>query len=80
MHNLIWHPNMTLEFAEKRIIEAAFKYYRGNKLTTAQALGITPRTLDNKLDCINGKKPADYGIEEKRINRKHKKDEDKSPK
>lgn len=80
MHNLIWHPNMSLEDAEKVVIQAAFKFYRGNKVMTAQALKISPRTLDNKLDCINGKKPEDYGIEEKRVNRRTNRNADKEAK
>lgn len=77
LHNLIWHPNMSLEDAEKIVIISALKFFRGNKLATAQALKISPRGLDIKLDCINGKKPEDYGIEEKRQNRKLRKNDSK---
>lgn len=47
---IVWSPGVTLESAEKEIILYAFRYYRGNKTVTAQALGISIRTLDNKFE------------------------------
>lgn len=47
---VMWSPGMSLESLEKHVILKAFRFYRGNKTTTAQALGISVRTLDNKLD------------------------------
>jgi hypothetical protein len=48
--NFNWTPGMKLEMIEKWAILQAFRFYRGNKTSTAQALGIAIRTLDNKLD------------------------------
>ena len=50
MHSIIWQPGMTLEQAEKHIIQNALLFCRGNKTHTAKALGIAIRTLDSKLD------------------------------
>ena len=51
MDNMIlWSPGVTLEEIEKQVILKAFRFYRGNKTTTANALGIAIRTLDNKLE------------------------------
>lgn len=50
MINVNWQPGMTLESIEKEAILQAFRYYRGNKTATSQALGIAIRTLDNKLE------------------------------
>lgn len=47
---MIYTPGLTLEGAEKVVIEGAYKFYRGNKTTTALALGISVRTLDTKLE------------------------------
>ncbi len=47
---IVWTPGVSLEAMEKQIIEAAYGFYRGNKTATAQSLGISIRTLDNKLE------------------------------
>lgn len=47
---IVWSPGVTLEEIEKQVILKAFRFYRGNKTTTAGALGIAVRTLDNKLE------------------------------
>jgi hypothetical protein len=49
MHEIIWSPGVTLADAEKSIIHAALKFHRGNKTATANSLGISARTVDNKL-------------------------------
>jgi hypothetical protein len=49
MININWQPGMTLEVIEKHAILQAYRFYRSNKTTTASALGISIRTLDNKL-------------------------------
>lgn len=48
--NVNWVPGITLDEMEKHCILAAFRFYRYNKTATASALGITSRTLDNKLE------------------------------
>lgn len=51
MDNMImWSPGVSLEEIEKQVILKAFRFYRGNKTSTASALGIAIRTLDNKLE------------------------------
>lgn len=47
---IIWSPGVTLEAIEKEVILVAFRHFRGNKERTAEALGITSRTLYTKLD------------------------------
>ena len=44
-----WQPGMKLDELEKLAILAAFRFYRANKSQTAISLGITVRTLENKL-------------------------------
>lgn len=50
-----WTVGMTLDEAEKKIIQYAYRFYDGNKTRTAQSLGIAIRTLDNKLALYGGK-------------------------
>lgn len=50
METVNWSPGMTLEELERHVIAKALRFYRGNKTTTANALGIAIRTLDNKLE------------------------------
>lgn len=50
MINLNWQPGMSLEVVEKHVILQAFRFYRGNKTMTSNALGIAIRTLDSKLE------------------------------
>lgn len=45
-----WSPGVTLELIEKQVILKAFQFYRGRKTETANALGITVKTLENKLN------------------------------
>jgi hypothetical protein len=47
---IIWQPGMSLEFLERLAIFEAMKFFQNNKSATARALGIAPRTLDNKLE------------------------------
>lgn len=47
---IIWSPGITLADIEKQVILKAFRFFRGNKTTTANALGISIRTLDTRLD------------------------------
>ncbi len=46
---VVWTPGMTLDQLEKKVILQAYRHYRANKTMTAQALGISVRTLDNKF-------------------------------
>lgn len=51
--NVNWVPGLTLDEMEKQCILKAFQFYRQNKTQTAGALGISIRTLDNKLERYN---------------------------
>lgn len=44
-----WNPGATLNDIEKKIILDALGYHKGNRTHTAKALGISIRTLRNKL-------------------------------
>lgn len=44
-----WSPGTTLDEIEKQVILAALGHFRNNKTATANALGITARTIDNKI-------------------------------
>lgn len=46
---MYWQPGMKLEDLEREAILAAMGFYHQNKTQTAQALGISIRTLDAKL-------------------------------
>ena len=47
---VFWSPGVTLEMIEKQVIQKAFHFYRGNKTQCSISLGISIRTLENKLD------------------------------
>ena len=44
-----WQLGVTIEEVERQVIEKCFALLQGNKTKTAQALGISIRTIDNKL-------------------------------
>jgi two-component system response regulator FlrC len=44
-----WSPGRTLDDIERGVIIAALEYHKGNRTHTAKALGISIRTLRNKL-------------------------------
>ncbi len=45
-----WQPGQTLEDIEKIVILSALGFYQNNKSRTASALGITAKTLYNKME------------------------------
>jgi DNA-binding NtrC family response regulator len=47
--NLDWKPGKTLDEIERSVILEALKYHEGNRTHTAKSLGISIRTLRNKL-------------------------------
>jgi len=49
MDKASWLPGETLDAIEKNVILEALKYHHGNRTHTAKALGISIRTLRNKL-------------------------------
>jgi DNA-binding NtrC family response regulator len=44
-----WSPGRTLDDIERNVILEALNYHQGNRTHTAKALGISIRTLRNKL-------------------------------
>jgi DNA-binding NtrC family response regulator len=44
-----WNPGQTLDDIERNVILEALSYHHGNRTHTARALGISIRTLRNKL-------------------------------
>jgi DNA-binding NtrC family response regulator len=51
-----WQIGVTLDEVEKQVILAALQFFHGNKTKAAEALGITSRTIQNKLNFYNGVK------------------------
>lgn len=49
-HLVTWSPGMKLDILEQAVILKAYSFYNKNKTTTSQALGISIRTLDSKLE------------------------------
>ena len=44
-----WNPGQTLDDIERAVILQALQFHSGNRTHTAKALGISIRTLRNKL-------------------------------
>ena len=57
-----YDPTVTIYELEKRYTLKALKYFQGNKTRTAQALGITVKTLYNRLHEYKESKNADLDI------------------
>lgn len=47
---IIWQPGMSLEQLEKEVITTAVRFYGDDKTKTALALGISVKTIYNKLE------------------------------
>ena len=45
-----WQPGVTLDEVERQVIMAAIRFFHGNKSATANSLGVSVRTIQNKLD------------------------------
>ena len=60
-----FRPGVTIEMLEREAIEAALKFYEGNKTKAAQSLGITVRTIQNKLSLYNPKEKNESSKESK---------------
>lgn len=54
MQNLFWTPGMTMDDVEESVITSALRFYHNNKTATAEALGISLRTLHNKIAKYSG--------------------------
>ena len=44
-----WQPGVTLDEVERQVIMAALRFYYNNKSQAAASLGISVRTIQNKL-------------------------------
>jgi DNA-binding NtrC family response regulator len=51
--NVKFNPTQTLNDAERYLISKALQHYDGNKMLAAESLGITVKTLYNKLYEFN---------------------------
>lgn len=49
---VIWTPGVTLDALERQVIVNAYQAFGRNKTATANALGISVRTLDSKLEVF----------------------------
>jgi DNA-binding NtrC family response regulator len=47
---VIFSPNLTLKDLEKKIIAEALTHFDGNKTRAAKSLGISIRTMRNKIN------------------------------
>lgn len=45
-----WQPGQTIEDLERDAIKSAMKFFQGNKTAVANALGVTVKTIYNKLE------------------------------
>lgn len=44
-----WYPGLTIESIEREAVTQAIKYFDGNQVSAARALGISERTIYNKI-------------------------------
>lgn len=49
-NSVMWNPGMTMYEMEKQVLLAAVRFHRGNKTAAAMSLGLSARTVYNKLD------------------------------
>lgn len=49
MKKVTWCAGMTLKELEKKVIMKSLKFNEGNKMKVALELGVSLRTIDNKL-------------------------------
>jgi DNA-binding NtrC family response regulator len=61
--DLFWQPGVTLDEVEKQVILAALKFYQGNRTHAADSLGISVRTIQNKLSKWQGEKQENDATE-----------------
>lgn len=62
MSEVYWQPGVKISDVEKQVIIAAMKFYKENKTTAAASLGISVKTLYNKLD--------EYKVEDEELQRR----------
>jgi hypothetical protein len=52
--SIVWTVGMTVDRANRLIVEQALLYFKGNKTRTSESLGIDVRTLDNWIEKYKG--------------------------
>lgn len=49
MNRVEWQIGMTLKDVEKKVIQKSMDHFEGNKTKVAATLGVSLRTIDNKV-------------------------------
>lgn len=62
-----WVPGVTVDGAEKEVILQALKFYKGNKTMTSNALGISIRTIDHKLERYENERRESEALATRRL-------------
>jgi hypothetical protein len=65
----MWVPGKSLEQLEKEVILKAYNFCNKNKLRTAESLGISPRTLDNKFERYSEQEKIELELFQRRTKR-----------
>ena len=68
MSTVQWMPGLTLEKLEEMVIRECLRFNKGNKMQTASMLGITTKTLYNKIDKYD---EIEKTVEQNRLERKN---------
>lgn len=58
-----WQVGITLEEVEKQIILKAMHHFSNNKTHVAEALGVSVRTIQNKMAKYNGEPQPEEEVE-----------------
>lgn len=64
--HITWSPGVTLDDIEEQVIQKALMHFRGNKAQVASALGISVRTVDNKIEKYEIARAAERAKEDDR--------------
>jgi hypothetical protein len=66
INEVTWQPGMTLAQIERMVIMKALSWFQGNKEQTARALGVSTKTIYNKVEQYAGRMPLDVTPEDAR--------------
>ncbi len=61
----LFRPGVTLKQVEKEFVLGAYQFFHGNKTATASALGVSVRTIDNKLERYEKDDASAHALAEK---------------
>lgn len=70
-HTVFWEMGMTLETLEGQVIRKAYRMSGNNKTRTAQVLGISVRTLDERLKRYEADDKAAEDVDEVQRKKDH---------